>query len=63
MSHGVTLSDTWCASTLDEQERMSRVPYASTIGSIMYAMICTCTDVSYTLSVTSKYQSNPGDAH
>jgi hypothetical protein len=63
MSHGVTLSDTQCASMLDEQERMSRVPYASAIGSIMYAMICTCPEVSYALSVTSRYQSNPGDAH
>jgi hypothetical protein len=29
----------------------------------MYAMICTRPDVSYALSVTSRYQSNPGDAH
>ena len=42
---------------------MSRVPYASAIGSIMYAMICMCLDVSYALSVTSRYQSNPSDAH
>ena len=47
----------------DEQERMSRVPYASAIGSIMYAMICTRLDVSYALSVMSRYQSNLGDAH
>ena len=63
MSHGVTLSDTQCASTPDEQERMSRVSYASAIGSIMYAMICTRLDVSYALSIMSRYQSNPGDAH
>jgi hypothetical protein len=53
MSHSVTLSDTQCASTPDEQERMSRVPYALAIGSIMYAMICMCPDVSYALSVMS----------
>ena len=29
----------------------------------MYTVICTCLDVSYALSVTSRYQSNPGDAH
>jgi hypothetical protein len=29
----------------------------------MYAMICTHPDVSYTLSVMSRYQSNSGDAH
>ena len=42
---------------------MSTVPYALAIGSIMYALICTRPDVSYALSVTSRYQSNSGDAH
>ncbi|KAI3735246.1 hypothetical protein L6452_14738 [Arctium lappa] len=42
---------------------MSKIPYASAIGSIMYAMICTRPDVSYALSMTSRYQSNPGDGH
>jgi ATP-binding cassette subfamily B (MDR/TAP) protein 1 len=44
----------------DELERMSKVPYASAIGSIMYAMISTRPDVSYALSVTSRYQSDLG---
>ena len=39
------------------------IPYASVVGSIMYAMICTRPDVSYALSVTSRYQSNPGESH
>jgi hypothetical protein len=42
---------------------MSVIPYASAIGSIMYAMLCTCPDVSYALSAMSRYQSNYGDAH
>jgi hypothetical protein len=42
---------------------MNGVPYASAIGSIMYAMICTRPDVSYALSVSSRYQSDPGLAH
>ena len=42
---------------------MSRVPYASAIGSIMYAMLCTRPDVSYALSVTNRYQANPGLEH
>ncbi|KAL8147199.1 hypothetical protein AgCh_004793 [Apium graveolens] len=29
----------------------------------MYAMICTRPDVSYALSMTSRYQSNPGEGH
>jgi len=39
MSHGITLSKTQCPSTHDERERMSKIPYASTIGSIMYVML------------------------
>ena len=49
--------------TTDEREKMNGIPYASAIGSIMYAMLCTHPDVSYPLSVTSRYQSNPGLMH
>ena len=42
---------------------MSGIPYASAIGSIMYAMLCTRPDVSYALSVTSRYQADPGESH
>ena len=63
MSHGMRFSEKQCPSTTDERERMSKVPYASAIGSIMYAMICTRPDVSYALSVMSRYQANPGESH
>ncbi|KAK8644688.1 hypothetical protein V6N13_123988 [Hibiscus sabdariffa] len=52
-----------CPSTPQERERMSKIPYASAIGSIMYAMICTRPDLSYDLSMTSRYQENPGEGH
>jgi hypothetical protein len=63
ISHGITLRKKQCPSEPNEQERMSAIPYASAIGSIMYDMICTCPDVSYALSAMSRYQSNYGDAH
>jgi hypothetical protein len=63
MSHGVSLSKTGCPSNQIEMDRMSKIPYASAIGSIMYAMLCTRPDVSYALSMTSRYQSNPGESH
>jgi hypothetical protein len=63
MSHGIALSKNQCATTPDERKRMSTIPYASAIGSIMYAMFCTRPDVSFALSVTSRYQSNFGEAH
>ncbi|KAK9044839.1 hypothetical protein V6N11_058730 [Hibiscus sabdariffa] len=39
MRHGISLSKEMCPSTPQERERMSQIPYASAIGSIMYAMI------------------------
>ncbi|KNA22856.1 hypothetical protein SOVF_029260 [Spinacia oleracea] len=59
----MTLSKTQCPKKIDERRRMSGIPYASFIGSIMYAMICTRPDVEYALSATSRYQSDPGEAH
>ncbi|KAK8597315.1 hypothetical protein V6N13_001938 [Hibiscus sabdariffa] len=63
MRHGISLSKEMCPSTPQERERMSQIPYASVIGSIMYAMICTRPDLSYALSMTSRYQANPGEGH
>ena len=42
---------------------MDKIPYPLAVGSIMYAMICTRPDVSYALSLTSIYQSDPGESH
>ena len=61
--HGISLSKAQCPSTQEERDRMSRIPYASVIGSIMYAMLCTRPDVSYALSITSRYQADPGEKH
>jgi hypothetical protein len=63
MSHGVKLSKTQCPQTTDERSRMSAIPYASAIGSTMYAMTCTRPDISYAQSVTSRYQADPGESH
>ncbi|KAJ9551125.1 hypothetical protein OSB04_015170 [Centaurea solstitialis] len=63
MQHGIRLSKNQCPSTSEELDRMSRIPYASAIGSIMYAMTCTRPDVSFALSMVSRYQGNPGESH
>ena len=63
MSHGIQLSKKQAPKTPEERDRMSKIPYASAIGSIMYGMICTRPDVAHALSVTSRYQSNPGEEH
>ena len=59
----ITLSKSLCSQTQDERTRMSMIPYASTIGSIMYVMLCTRPDTSYALSVMSRYQLDPGLGH
>ena len=57
------MSKTHSPSTDKEIAEMSRIPYASAVGSIMYAMTCTRPDVSFALSMVSRYQGNPGKAH
>ena len=42
---------------------MAKVPYASAIRSLMYAMLCTRPDIAYVVSMTSRFQSNPGLEH
>ena len=60
MSHGIKLSKSQCPTTKDKRERMDKIPYALAIGSIMYAMLCTQPNVSYALSMTSRFQSDVG---
>ena len=48
----------------EEEERyMSQVPYASAVGSLMYAMVCTHPDISHAVSVVSRYMGNPSKGH
>nr|GEY45329.1 retrotransposon protein, putative, Ty1-copia subclass [Tanacetum cinerariifolium] len=39
-------------------ERMSKVPYANTVGSLVYLMVCTRPDIAYAVSVVSRYLAN-----
>ena len=48
---------------IEEEEQMSHVPYASAVGSIMYAMVCTRPDSSHVVSVISRYMGHPGKMH
>jgi len=59
----LSLSRDICPKTLEEKEKMSKVPYISVIGSLIYAMMCTCPDICYVVGLISRYQSNPGQKH
>ena len=43
-----------------EKLDMQRVPYASAMGSLMYAMVCTRLDIAHVVGTTSRFLSNPG---
>ena len=42
---------------------MKAVPYASAVGSLQYAQVCTRPDLSFVTRVLGRYQSNPGIEH
>ena len=42
---------------------MSRVLYASAVGSLMFAMICTRPDIAQAVGAVSRYMANPGGEH
>jgi len=60
---GLTLSLEQCPTTDDEKQKMSNVPYASAVGSPMYAMLCTRLDICFAVGLVSHYQSNPETTH
>ncbi|RVW71154.1 Retrovirus-related Pol polyprotein from transposon TNT 1-94 [Vitis vinifera] len=49
--------------TGEERDHMSKVPYASAIGSLMYAMVCTRPDIAYAVGVVSRFMSRRGKQH
>ena len=56
---GLKLSTEQCPKTKEEEEDMSRVPYASAVGSLMYAMACTRPDIAHVVGVLSRFMSKP----
>ena len=49
--------------TEEEMDYMSKVPYASTIGNLMYVMVCTRPNIAYVVGVVSRFMSWPGKQH
>jgi len=49
--------------TVEERKYMTRVPYASAVGSLMYAMVCTRSDLSQAVSIISRYMHDPEKGH
>ena len=51
----LSLSLDMCPKTPNEKEQMSKVHYSSTIGSLMYAMMCTRPDICYAFRLVSRF--------
>ena len=46
-----------------DQDYMSKVPYSSVVGSLMYAMVCTRPDLAYVVSMVSRFLNQPQKEH
>ena len=60
---GTKLSAEQCPKTKEEEEDMSRVSYASVVGSLMYPMVCTRPNIAHAVGVLSRFMSNPRKDH
>ncbi|KAE8730942.1 Major allergen Pru ar 1 [Hibiscus syriacus] len=49
--------------TEEERAHMVNVSYASAMGSLMYAIVCTRPDIAQAVGAVSRYMNNPGKVH
>ncbi|CAL9022016.1 unnamed protein product [Prunus brigantina] len=62
-SKGDKLSNEKSPKTEQEKLEMQDKPYASLVGSLIYAQVCTRPDFALCISVLGRFQSNPSQAH
>ena len=61
--HGhLMLTKEICPKTQEEEEKMSKVPYALVVGILMYAMVCIRLDIAHAMGVVSRYDSSRNGA-
>jgi hypothetical protein len=52
-----------CPKTELEKSEMNQISYASLIESLMYAQVCTRSDIAYITGILGRYLSNPDMSH
>jgi hypothetical protein len=57
---GDRYGDFQCPKNQYEIDQMKMVPYASVVGSLQYAQVCTRPDIAYVTGLLGGFQSNPG---
>ena len=63
MAKGDKFSLHQCSKNELEKKDMEKFPYASAIGSLMYAQVCTRPDIVYIVGMLGRYLSNSGMDH
>ena len=59
MAKGDKFSLSQCPRNDFEVKEMQRIPYASAVGSMMYAQVCTRLNIAYIVGMLGRYLSNP----
>ena len=59
----VKLSMCDCPTSDEDKEFMTKVPYQSAIGSLMYAMVATRWNATFAVGAVSQFMSNSGKKH
>lgn len=54
------LSSQQCPVADQDKSEMSKVPYASVVGCLMYTMVLTRPDIAYAISIVNRFMANPG---
>jgi len=57
------LKATMSPTTVEERKYMTCVSYASTVGSLMYTIVCTWSDLSQAILMISRYMHDPDRDH
>ena len=63
VAKGDKFSVSQCPKNNFEIQKMQHIPYASVIGSLMYAQVCTRPDIVYIVGMLGRDLSNPGKDH
>jgi hypothetical protein len=63
LANHLKLTKEMCPKTQEEIEYMSKVHYSSTVGSLIYAMVCTRPDIAHVVGVVIRYMNNPHKEH
>jgi len=57
------LSSNDCPTNEYEKEEMQKIPYSSTVGGLMYSIVCTRPDITHDVGVVSRFLANSRKEH